>query len=133
MSDHFTHALLVTGMVLGAAGLSGPVLAQPAGHAQHHGAATPAATPASAPASSSATAAAASEPARQAGAGGYRSAFDGYRRFGEQPLQSWREANDAVGRIGGWQAYAREAQGQPASAPAAPASAAQPGGHAGHR
>ena len=33
----------------------------------------------------------------------------------------WRAANDAVGRIGGWRAYAREAQ---APAPAAAASAA---------
>jgi hypothetical protein len=42
---------------------------------------------------------------------GYRSAFEGYRPFAEQPLTSWRQANDLVGRIGGWQAYAREAQG----------------------
>lgn len=41
----------------------------------------------------------------------YRSAFDGYRPFSEQPLDSWREANDRVGQIGGWQAYAREGQG----------------------
>jgi hypothetical protein len=41
----------------------------------------------------------------------YRSAFDGYRAFSEQPLDAWREANDRVGQIGGWQVYAREAQG----------------------
>jgi hypothetical protein len=27
----------------------------------------------------------------------------------------WREANDLVGRIGGWQAYAREGQGGPSA------------------
>ena len=40
----------------------------------------------------------------------YRSAFEGYRGYTEQPVTSWREANDLVGRIGGWQAYAREGQ-----------------------
>lgn len=56
---------------------------------------------------------------------GYRSAFAGYRPFTEQPVGSWRGANDVVGRIGGWQAYAREGQGGPvagsASSPAASA------------
>ena len=46
---------------------------------------------------------------------GYRSAFEGYRSFKDQPVQSWREANDLVGQIGGWQAYAREGQGGPAA------------------
>jgi hypothetical protein len=50
----------------------------------------------------------------------YESPFSTYRRLGEDPPVSWREANDTVTRIGGWRAYAREAQ-QPA-----PASAAQP-------
>lgn len=58
------------------------------------------------PTSATAPAAAAS------GSAGYRSAFEGYRGFGEQPVESWREANDLVGRIGGWQAYAREGQGE---------------------
>ena len=44
---------------------------------------------------------------------GYRSVFEGYRPFKNQPVQSWREANDLVGQIGGWQAYAREGQGGP--------------------
>lgn len=57
------------------------------------------------PAASAATAA----PARPAS--GYQSAFDGYRPFSEQKMLSWRESNDLVGRIGGWQAYAREAAG----------------------
>lgn len=39
----------------------------------------------------------------------YRSAFDGYRRFADEPVRSWIESNETVGRIGGWKAYAREA------------------------
>ena len=31
------------------------------------------------------------------------------------PVQGWREANDRVGRIGGWRAYTQEAQAQPGS------------------
>lgn len=51
----------------------------------------------------------------------HRSAFAGYRRLGaESPPLAWRDANDTVERIGGWRAYAREAQA-PAPAPAAPA------------
>ena len=37
------------------------------------------------------------------------SAFTGYQAYSEQAVVSWREANDTVGRIGGWRAYAREA------------------------
>lgn len=51
----------------------------------------------------------------------WRSAFEGYRPFADEPLTSWRESNDNVGRIGGWRAYAREAQ-----QPAAPATATTP-------
>ncbi|MFT4193951.1 hypothetical protein [Ottowia sp.] len=48
-----------------------------------------------------------------------RSAFEGYRAYAEPPAIDWRQANDTVGRIGGWRAYAREAQAaQPESAPA---------------
>ena len=50
----------------------------------------------------------------------YRSAFAGYRVFSEQSLTPWRQANDAVGQIGGWQAYAREGQGKESDAPSAP-------------
>lgn len=69
--------------------------------------------------------------------------FEGYRAFADEPVVSWKEANDNVGRIGGWRAYAREAQGgghahgasAPAASPAAPPSAAPGAGadpHAGH-
>ncbi|MFT3778931.1 MAG: hypothetical protein QM772_11770 [Ottowia sp.] len=68
------------------------------------GAQQPPAAPASAPA--------AAPPAE-------RSAFEGYRAYAEPPATGWRQANDTVGRIGGWRAYAREAQAaQPESAPA---------------
>lgn len=38
----------------------------------------------------------------------YESPLANYRRFTPQSPGSWREANDTVGRIGGWQAYAAE-------------------------
>lgn len=72
----------------------------------------------------------------------YRSALTGYRRLSDDEPVPWREANDTVGRIGGWRAYAREAsepeRAEPAAkvAPTAPAAAAPsksmpatPGGH----
>jgi|CXWL01.1.fsa_nt_gi hypothetical protein len=40
----------------------------------------------------------------------YRSSFSGYRRMADEPVADWRTSNDAVARIGGWRAYAREAQ-----------------------
>lgn len=36
-----------------------------------------------------------------------------YRSEPHAPVQGWREANDTVGRIGGWRAYTQEAQSQP--------------------
>lgn len=39
-----------------------------------------------------------------------KSPFAGYRPFSDEPLSPWRSANDTVHRIGGWQAYGREAQ-----------------------
>ena len=59
----------------------------------------------------------------------YESAFAQFRRIGDDKPVAWREANDAVARIGGWRVYAREAQQpDPAAAdkPAAPAQAAAP-------
>lgn len=68
----------------------------------------------------------------------HSSALAGYRRLGDDRRVDWKEANETVNRIGGWRAYAREAQ-QPdpaASAPAgsprpAPAASAAPA-HGGH-
>ena len=51
----------------------------------------------------------------------YRSAFADYRAYNEQAVGSWREANDNVGRIGGWREYAKEAR-----QPQAPDAAAKP-------
>ena len=39
----------------------------------------------------------------------HQSPFAHYRPFAAEVLGPWREANDEVGRIGGWKAYAREA------------------------
>ena len=57
----------------------------------------------------------------------YRSVFADYRAYSEQPIVSWREANDSVGRVGGWREYAKEAR-----PPQAPDAAAKPDPHAGH-
>ena len=48
----------------------------------------------------------------------YRSAFARYRPYADQGVSSWREANDGVGRIGGWRVYAREARQPDAAEPA---------------
>lgn len=57
----------------------------------------------------------------------YRSAFEGYRPFADQKLAPWAESNATVGAIGGWRAYAKEAQGaQDGPAPAGPAREAGP-------
>ncbi|MBK9135956.1 MAG: hypothetical protein IPM15_16860 [Betaproteobacteria bacterium] len=49
----------------------------------------------------------------------YRSPLDGYRRLGDDKPVSWQQANETVNRIGGWRAYARQAQ-QPEAAASAP-------------
>lgn len=45
----------------------------------------------------------------------YRSAFSDYRPLADDKV-GWKEANDEVGRIGGWRSYAKEA-----NAPESPA------------
>ena len=39
----------------------------------------------------------------------YQSVIGTYQSYQDQPVSSWREINDEVGKIGGWRAYAREA------------------------
>ena len=39
----------------------------------------------------------------------YQSPFADYRPLGEDKNTAWKDANDTVGKIGGWRAYAREA------------------------
>jgi hypothetical protein len=57
----------------------------------------------------------------------YNSSFARYRAFADDKPLSWREANEAVARIGGWRVYAREAQ-QPEHSPRP-----TPPGHGGHK
>lgn len=47
----------------------------------------------------------------------YQSPLKAYQGFSEQPLHDWREANDLVGRIGGWRTYAQEPYAQEPWAP----------------
>lgn len=39
----------------------------------------------------------------------YRSAWDGYRPYADEPTVSWTAANERVKQIGGWRVYAQEA------------------------
>lgn len=59
------------------------------------------------------------DPSAAAPAAAYRPVFGGYQPYTDQAVGNWREANDAVGRIGGWREYAREEE---TPAPAAGAS-----------
>lgn len=80
----------------------------------------------------------------------YESSFAQFRRIGDDKPMTWREANDAVARIGGWRVYAREAQqpepavadkpavpsltpAQPTAPAPAPAAQPLPPGHSGHK
>jgi hypothetical protein len=57
----------------------------------------------------------------------YASPLRAYQAYADEPVQSWREANDRVSRIGGWRTYAREAS---TNEPVKAEPAANP--HAGH-
>jgi outer membrane protein TolC len=46
-----------------------------------------------------------------------------YQPFVDEKITSWKAANDKVGQIGGWRAYAKEAQANAALASSAPAAA----------
>ncbi len=72
----------------------------------------------------------------------YVSPLRAYKTYADQPVESWREANDRVGRIGGWRAYAKEIQAgepvkeapnDPAKAPAATTADPHAGHHGGAR
>lgn len=68
----------------------------------------------------------------------HRSLLDAYQGYQDQPVSSWREANDTVARMGGWRSYAKEAaQAEgPAAEPARPNAPTMPPdaqrGHGGH-
>lgn len=38
----------------------------------------------------------------------YKSTLSDFQPYTDQTIQSWSEANDRVGRIGGWRSYAKE-------------------------
>ena len=59
----------------------------------------------------------------------YESVFARYKSYRDEKTGAWREANETVERVGGWRAYAREAQQPDSTTPAAPA---KPDPHAGH-
>jgi hypothetical protein len=71
----------------------------------------------------------------------YESSLSRYRGAAEAKAIPWRESNDTAARIGGWRAYAREAQQpDPASSAAAatpakaePKALPMPQGHVGHK
>lgn len=80
------------------------------------GQATAQAAPAPAPASASSPADS-MQAATPAPSLKYCSVFDSYRRFAEQPVESWQKVNQAVHQAGGWRALAKEArQADPAMA-----------------
>lgn len=60
----------------------------------------------------------------------YQSPFRAYRPLGEDKPIPWKAANEEVARIGGWRAYAKEAQDTAGSidpaAPNVPAAAVKP-------
>ncbi len=60
----------------------------------------------------------------------FRSAFEGYQPYTDEKTVNWKQANDQVGRIGGWRAYAKEAQSPQGQGTPAASTPAHP--HAGH-
>ena len=69
----------------------------------------------------------------------YESVFTRYQSYRDEKAASWREANETVNRIGGWRAYAKEAQQPdkvvptaPIAPTAPPSQTAKPNPHAGH-
>jgi hypothetical protein len=61
----------------------------------------------------------------------YVSPLRQYQPLREESVASWRAANDQVEKIGGWRAYAKEAQ-DAAPAPAQPVPRQPPPAHHGH-
>ncbi len=56
----------------------------------------------------------------------YASPLPGVAAATPQRVGSWRDANDLTGRIGGWRAYAREAQDRSSGAATPPAAVTAP-------
>lgn len=75
-------------------------------------------------------AAGAANPAPQPQAVPYRSTFESYQPFSDQKIIPWRQANETVGKVGGWRAYAKEVHEAAGSGDKAPAgSSASPTPH----
>ena len=55
----------------------------------------------------------------------YKSAFEGYQAYSDDPMVNWKAANEDVARIGGWREYAKQAQ-QPENTPATKAGEGKP-------
>ncbi len=62
----------------------------------------------------------------------YRSSLEDYRSYSDEKLTPWKQANDTVGKVGGWRAYAKEAQGPQAPGSQAPGTGGASNPHAGH-
>ena len=69
----------------------------------------------------------------------YESVFARYQSYRDEKTGSWRDANETVDRIGGWRAYAKEAQQPDGGVPPTPVAptppqpqATKPNPHAGH-
>ena len=52
--------------------------------------------------------------------------FENYQPFAEEKVLPWKEANDAVRAIGGWRAYAKEANEEAGASQAPPAGSVDP-------
>jgi hypothetical protein len=59
----------------------------------------------------------------------YRSAYEGYRPYVEEPAAPWRAVNDTVGRVGGHVGVLRAEEASAPPPPAAPAAAPKEQGH----
>jgi hypothetical protein len=62
----------------------------------------------------------------------YRSAYEGYRPFVEEPAAPWREVNDTVGRVGGHIGVLRAEGATAPTQPALPVAALKGEGHDAH-
>lgn len=61
----------------------------------------------------------------------YFSIFNNYHGYQDQEVASWLEANETVGRIGGWRYYLEEAFQEPPHPINQPEDASQHSGHGG--
>ena len=99
---------LIAAMPASAAPPSAPSAAPPSATASVTPSATPSTVPPAAPRVGAAGAPDPLDPAARVPLLRHQSAFAGYRPLPETAVGSWRDANEAVARAGGWRAYARE-------------------------